>query len=175
MEIIEKNIDEIIPYANNPRNNDEAVDKVAASIKEYGFKVPIVIDKENVIVTGHTRLKAAKKLKLDKVPCIMADDLTDAQIKAFRLADNKVSEFSTWDFEKLELELEDLGEIDMSEFGFENLEEEPGENNDTSRDDKSDEVQSMFQIIIECADENEQEKVFEELKSEGYQCRVLTL
>lgn len=142
MEIIEKNIDEIIPYANNPRNNDEAVDKVAASIKEYGFKVPIVIDKENVIVTGHTRLKAAKKLKLDKVPCIMADDLTDAQIKAFRLADNKVSEFSTWDFEKLELELEDLGDIDMAEFGFENLEEELEENENIQEDEIPDDVET---------------------------------
>ena len=118
MNIVEKNIDEIIPYINNPRKNDAAVDKVAASIKEFGFKVPVVISSDNVIVTGHTRIKAAKKLGLESVPCIIADDLTDAQIKAFRLADNKVAEFSEWDLEKLDIEFEGLGEFDLEEFGF---------------------------------------------------------
>lgn len=117
MEILNKKIDEIIPYENNPRNNDEAVDYVAKSIEEFGFKVPIVIDKNNVIVTGHTRLKASKKLGLEEVPCILADDLTDEQIKAFRLADNKVSEYATWNDDLLDIELDDL-DIDMSEFGF---------------------------------------------------------
>ena len=113
MNIIEKNVNEIIPYINNPRKNDNAVDKVAASIKEFGFKVPCVISSDNVIVTGHTRIKAAKKLGMETVPCIIADDLTDAQIKAFRLADNKVAEFSEWDFEKLEIELEGLSEFNF--------------------------------------------------------------
>jgi len=117
--IIEKNVNEIIPYINNPRKNDNAVDKVAASIKEFGFKVPCVISSDNVIVTGHTRIKAAKKLGMETVPCIIADDLTDAQIKAFRLADNKVAEFAEWDFEKLEIELEGLKEFDFDDFGFE--------------------------------------------------------
>lgn len=90
MNTIEMELSELIPYENNPRKNDEAVDKVALSISAFGFKVPIVIDKNNVIVTGHTRYKAAKKLGLSVVPCIKADDLTDEQIKAFRLADNKV-------------------------------------------------------------------------------------
>lgn len=117
MEIITKKIDEVIPYENNPRKNDEAVEYVAKSIKEFGFKVPIIIDKDNVIVTGHTRLKAAKKLGLAEVPCIMADDLSEEQIKAFRLADNKVSEFASWDFDLLNIELEDL-DIDMADFGF---------------------------------------------------------
>lgn len=119
MNIVEKNIDEIIPYINNPRINDNAVDKVAASIKEFGFKVPCVISSDNVIVTGHTRIKAAKKLGMETVPCIIADDLTDAQIKAFRLADNKVAEFSEWDFEKLEIEFEGLADFDLEDFGFE--------------------------------------------------------
>ena len=118
MQIIEMPIDEIIPYANNPRNNDDAVDKVAASIAEFGFKVPVILDSNNVIVAGHTRVRAAKKLKLDTVPVIMADDLTEAQVKAFRLADNKVSEFATWDMEKLDLELADLEDLNMTEFGF---------------------------------------------------------
>ena len=117
MNILELNVDELIPYENNPRKNDEAVEKVALSISAFGFKVPIVIDKNNVIVTGHTRLKAAKKLGITTVPCIMADDLTEEQIKAFRLADNKVSEFSEWDEEKLMKELDEL-EMDMSLYGF---------------------------------------------------------
>lgn len=117
MEIINKKIEEIIPYENNPRNNDEAVDYVAKSIEKFGFKVPIILDKNNVIVTGHTRLKAAKKLGLKEVPTIMADDLTDEQIKAFRLADNKVSEYATWNDDLLNIELQDL-DIDMSDFGF---------------------------------------------------------
>lgn len=125
MEIIEKFTKELIPYANNPRENDGAVDAVAASIKEFGFKVPVIIDKDNVIVAGHTRIKAAGKLGIDKVPCIVADDLTEEQIKAFRLADNKVGELAQWDFTKLEEELKDLNDMDldfsMSDFGFEDL------------------------------------------------------
>ena len=129
MKIINKNVDELIPYINNPRQNDDAVDAVASSIKNFGFKVPIVIDNDNEIVTGHTRLKAAKKLGLEEVPCIVAEDLTPEQIKAFRLADNKVAEFAEWDFELLESELADLGDFDMEEFGFETnlIEDEPME------------------------------------------------
>ena len=97
MNIVNLKVEELIPYINNPRNNTEAVDKVAASIKEFGFKVPIVIDKDNVVVTGHTRLLASKKLGLEEVPCVIADDLSPAQIKAFRIADNKVSEYAKWD------------------------------------------------------------------------------
>lgn len=117
MEIVMKKVDELIPYVNNPRHNDHAVDTVASSIKNFGFKVPIVIDRFNEIVTGHTRLKASIKLGYEEVPCIVADDLTDEQIKAFRLADNKVSELAEWDFELLEAEL-GLLDFDMEQFGF---------------------------------------------------------
>lgn len=110
--------DELIPYANNPRNNDDAVDYVANSIREFGFKNPVIVDKDNTVVCGHTRLKAAKKLGIKEVPCIRADDLTEEQIDAFRLADNKTSEIATWDFDKLEMELESITDIDMSEFNF---------------------------------------------------------
>ena len=113
MEIVLRKTDELIPYINNPRNNKNAVDKVASSIKEFGFKVPVIIDRENVIVTGHTRLLAAQKLGIAEIPCILADDLTPAQIKAFRIADNKVSEFSEWDEEMLKTEFEELGELDF--------------------------------------------------------------
>ena len=111
-----KNIktEELIPYDNNPRFNAGAVDKVAESIKEFGFKVPIIVDSKNVIVTGHTRLMAANKLGMEEVPVIVADDLTDGQIKAFRIADNRVAEFSEWDFEKLEVELAGLADTDFN-------------------------------------------------------------
>lgn len=129
MNIIEVEIDKIIPYDNNPRNNDDAVNKVALSISAFGFKVPIVIDSNNIIVTGHTRVKAAKKLGMEKAPCILADDLTEEQIRAFRLADNKVAEFSKWDDEKLMQELEELENVDMELYGFDELEAEVEELN----------------------------------------------
>lgn len=117
MDILNLGLEEIKPYEKNPRNNDNAVDAVAASIREFGFKVPIIIDKDNIIVAGHTRYKAAKKLGLKTVPCIKADDLTDEQVKAFRLADNKVAEQADWDFELLNEELETIT-MDMDQFGF---------------------------------------------------------
>ena len=128
MKIFERKISELTPYENNPRKNDSAVDAVAASIKEFGFKVPIIIDRDGVIVAGHTRLKAAKKLGMETVPCIIADDLSPKQIQAFRLADNKTAELADWDFNMLSVELSDLDDIDMSEFGFDMSEfEEPEE------------------------------------------------
>ena len=113
MPIVNLKTEQLIPYINNPRNNTEAVDKVAASIKEFGFKVPIVIDKDNVVVTGHTRLLASKKIGLKEIPCVIADDLSPAQIKAFRIADNKVSEYAEWNEDLLKLELEQLEEMDF--------------------------------------------------------------
>lgn len=124
MNIVVKKIEDIKPYEKNPRRNDEAVKYVANSIKEFGFKVPIVIDKNNTIVCGHTRYKASKQLKLKEVPCIVADDLTDEQIKAYRLADNKVSEQAEWDMTLLGEELLDIEDLDMGDFGFELFDED---------------------------------------------------
>lgn len=118
MKVENVKIEELIPYENNPRNNEGAVDYVANSIKKFGFKVPIVIDKNKVIVAGHTRYKASLKLGLKEVPVIIADDLTPEQIKAYRLADNKVSEKSSWDFTKLAEEVESLDMFDLTELGF---------------------------------------------------------
>ena len=118
MNIIEKKLSDIKPYEKNPRKNDNAVEYVANSIKEFGFKVPIVIDKDGVIVAGHTRYKASKKLGLEKVPCIIADDLTDEQIKAYRLADNKVGESAKWNDDLLNAELSEILNIDMEMFDF---------------------------------------------------------
>lgn len=122
MEIINKKIEEIKPYEKNPRKNEEAVKYVANSIKEFGFKVPIVIDKNGVIVAGHTRYKASLKLGLKEVPCIVADDLTDSQIKAFRIADNKVNEKSSWDLDLLNDEFKELTDFNWLDLGFSNFE-----------------------------------------------------
>ena len=172
MQIIDKKIGEIKPYEKNPRKNDNAVDAVASSISQFGFKNPIVIDGNNVIICGHTRYKAAKKLGLEKVPCVVADDLTDEQIKAYRLADNKVSELAEWDIDLLGEELDGIFDIDMSDFGFDLSEEE---NTQTERDDLSDKVGETYEVIVECVNEIEQEQIYNKLIGDGYSCRVLTL
>lgn len=138
MDIINIALKDLKPYENNPRKNDDAVKYVAESIKEFGFKVPIVIDKNNVIVAGHTRYKAAKKLKMSEVPCIIADDLTDEQIKAFRLADNKVAEKAEWDFDLLNTELDDIIDLDMELFGFE----------DALQDNAEEAIEDEFEVEL---------------------------
>lgn len=113
-------LDQIIPYAKNPRDNRDAIDKVAASIQMFGFLVPIIIDSNNVIVAGHTRLLAARKLGLKEVPVTRADDLTEEQVKAYRLVDNRVAEMAVWDMPLLTEAMEEIGDaIDMIPFGFE--------------------------------------------------------
>lgn len=114
-------IKSIRPYEKNPRRNDEAVDAVAASIREFGWQQPIVVDKDGVIIAGHTRYKAAKKLKCDTVPVVVADDLTEDQVKAYRLADNKTGELAEWDTALLGEELAELADFDMSQFGFDTI------------------------------------------------------
>lgn len=119
MNIVNKKIEELKPYENNPRKNEKAIEYVANSIKEFGFKVPLVIEKDGTIVTGHTRYQACKQLGIDEIPCIVADDLTPKQIKAFRIADNKTNDMAEWDDDLLSLELKDiLDDIDMTDFGF---------------------------------------------------------
>ena len=112
-------IDKVVPYENNPRHNDDAVEKVANSLREFGWKQSLVVDSDGVLIVGHTRLKAAKSLGMDKVPVLVANDLTPAQTQAYRLADNKTAELATWDTEALSVELEGLEvDFDMTEFGF---------------------------------------------------------
>ena len=170
MKITLVSLENLKPYERNPRINDGAVEYVANSIKEFGFKVPIVIDRNNVIVAGHTRYKAAKTLGLEKVPCIVADDLNDEQIKAYRLADNKTAELAKWDTELLYEEISDIIDIDMSFLGFDLSIDEPKE-----RKDLSDEVADVFEVVIECESEMEQEEIYTRLVGEGLKCRVLTL
>lgn len=161
MQVVQMKLDDLIPYENNPRKNDNAVDKVAESIREFGFKVPVVVDKNNVIVAGHTRVKAAEQLGLDTVPVIVADDLNDEQIRAFRLADNKTAEFSHWDFTLLEEELEQIRNIDMEEFGFNSIEEQLDEFSD------HEEKENGYSIVYEIAfnDETEKEQWYDFLKA----------
>lgn len=153
MQIVQKKLDEIRPYPGNPRINDEAVDPVAESIREFGFKVPIVVDADGEIITGHTRYKAAQKLNLESVPVIIADDLSEEQIRAFRLADNKTSEIAQWDLELLFDEMSGIDDLDMTLFGF--------DESDYSLDDISEETES------EIADGDEVEKAEAEFVSLG--------
>lgn len=172
MKIVYKKLDELKPYENNPRFNDEAVPAVMASIQEFGFKVPIIIDKNNEIVCGHTRLKSAEKLGLEKVPCIVADDLSKKQIDAFRLADNKTSEAATWDMDKLQEELKNIVDIDMSLFGF-------GEESTFAEDITTDDKYTMavnipqYEITGDCPkfedmiDEEKSNELIEEIEASG--------
>ena len=165
-------IDKIKPYENNPRHNEEAIPYVMNSIKEFGFKVPIILDKNNVIICGHTRVESAKRLGYDKVPCLYANDLTDEQVKAFRLADNKVSEKAEWNFELLEEELENLG-LNMNKFGFDDLKDASQE---IERKDLSDDLMEKYEvIIIKCINEMTMKETYEKLTKEGYECQLSIL
>lgn len=139
MEVKNVSISKIKPYENNPRDNEAGVDAVANSIKQFKWQQPIVVDKDNVIIVGHTRYLAAKKLGLKEVPVKVATGLTPEQVKAYRLADNKTGELTSWDDELLSGELNDILDIDMSDFGFsiDNLPEIEiqGENNEVAEDD----------------------------------------
>ena len=172
--IISLPIGEIRPYEKNPRKNAKAVKYVKASIEKFGFKQPIIVDSNRVIIAGHTRLEAAKSLGMAEVPCIVADDLTDAQVKALRLADNKVSEFSEWDLDLLGAELESLAgdcDLNMCDFGF--FDESKKEKDKEETQENGVDLTPTYQIIIECSDEMEQQDIFERLSSEGLKCRRL--
>ena len=171
MKVKEISIADIIPYENNPRKNDVAVDPVANSIKRFGFKVPIVIDKENVIVTGHTRFKAALKLGLDKVPCVVADDLSEEEIKAFRIADNKTGELAGWDFSLLDLELDEINDIDMAEFGFEKLEDVSLDDFFTEQEEQSQAKKIGIKLITKT--EQEAQQAFDILTDAGFRPEML--
>lgn len=178
MEVKSMSIDDIKPYENNPRDNDDAVDAVANSIKRFGWQQPIVVDNDGVIVAGHTRYKAAKKLGLKYVPVVQAihDDgtpLTDEEIKAYRLADNKTNELATWDDELLEDELIGIDDIDMSQFGFDDFDKEANDEADVDSLDLSDNVEEKFELKVECQDKKSLEDLYDMLQKEGYTCNIL--
>jgi ParB-like chromosome segregation protein Spo0J len=172
MKIKNKRIADLTPYANNPRINDEAVEAVANSIKEFGFLVPIVIDKTDTIVAGHTRYKAAIALGLDSVPTVDAGNLTDKQIQAFRLADNKTAELAEWDFDKLTAELETLSDFDMSLFGFN---ESDFGSQESDESPKMGTYHEKFSVVVDCTDEEQQKTVYELLTENGYTPRIVSL
>lgn len=170
-------ISDLVPYINNSRtHSDDQVAQVAASIKEFGFTNPILIDESRMIIAGHGRLLAAKKLGLDEVPTITLEGLTEAQRKAYVIADNKLALNAGWDDQALQTELERLQELDfdlsLTGFGvdelarmFDDQEIEPEEQG----------YSEVFNVIVECADEQQQEKVFNQLDRDGYKCRVQSL
>lgn len=168
MKVVNRAIGTIRPYGNNPRHNDNAVGAVANSIKEFGWQQPIVVDKDGVIIAGHTRFKAAKDLGLDEVPVVIADGLTDEQIRAYRLADNKSGELAEWDFELLDRELGDIFDIDMSAFGFVD---------EIEMDNEEPEIKlnESISVVIDCESNEEAEEIYNALTEEGYVCRVSTL
>lgn len=171
----------LIEYARNPRKNDHAVDKVAAAIREFGFRVPILAKSDKTVVDGHLRLKAAKKLGLETVPVMLCDDMTDAQIKAFRISVNRVAEFAEWDDELLRLEFAELEELgfDLELTGFDADELSAAMGLDEELDGKAPSIdggidyQEKFAIIVECTNEADQQATFERLDSMGFTCKVL--
>lgn len=177
MEVKQVKIGAVKPYENNARFNDEAVEYVANSISEFGFQQPIVVDKDMVVIAGHTRLKAAKDLNFDTVPVVVADGLSDEQVKAYRLADNKTGEIAEWDFDKLNIELGELEpfDIDMQDFGFNLSGSEDEDKVENQEKDISDSINEKYQVIIDCKNENDLENTYTKLVEEGYTCKISTL
>ena len=179
-----KNVYDLIPYVNNSRtHSDEQVTQVAASIKEFGFTNPILIDENNGIIAGHGRLMAAKKLKLEQVPTITLEGLTDAQRKAYVIADNKLALNAEWDFDLLKVEIESLQEDDfkldllgfdideLSEIlGFDDIAEEDEEEPEQDYEDK---YKEQYGVIIICKSAEEQEKIFNKMQQNGYEVKVV--
>lgn len=177
MQVEAKSIDEIKPYENNPRDNDDAVDAVANSIKEFGWQQPTVVDNEGVIIAGHTRYKAAKKLGLKHVPVVVADNLTPDQVKAYRLADNKTAELADWDMDLLNDELDQIRNIDMSDFGFDEVNDDNVDDYDFDNEAVPDDdvPVSTYALNVVCKDEDQQEKLFDELQKRGLEVKVVNL
>lgn len=170
MEIIKMPIGDIKPYPNNPRRNDDAVAAVVESIKQCGYCAPIVVDEDGVVLAGHTRLKALKKLGRKEAEVCVKTGMTEEQKKKYRLLDNKTSEIAGWDFDALASELDglDFGDFD---FGFTLSSEEE---NDTEERREAALTQSIS-VVIDCEDDDEAERIFNELKELGYTCRISTL
>jgi hypothetical protein len=179
-------IDSVIPYYANPRSRSQAaVDKVAASLKEFGWRQPIVVDASRVIVVGHTRWFAAKKLRLIRVPIHIARDLTAEQVRAYRIADNRTNEETEWDEDLLSMELQDLSDLDydlgLTAFETEELEQllGIGDNGDDEHGGGGASTGELgdvqYQVIVTCEDEHAQGALCGELEERGFKCRLLML
>ena len=171
MNIESRLLADIVPYAKNAKKHDKRqINNVAESIKQYGFVQPIVIDRDGVIVIGHCRALAAKKLGMKEVPCVCVDDLTPEQVNALRIVDNKSNE-SDWDFDILP---DELAELDLSAFDFDfgvSLDED-----DTEQKEREEiALNESVSVVVECSDDEEAETIFEKLSEEGYKCHISTL
>ena len=164
-------VKDLIPYEKNTKKHDDVqINNVAESIKQYGFVQPIVIDKNNVVVIGHCRLLAAKKLKMQEVPCVCVDDLTEEQVKALRIVDNKSNE-SPWDFDFL---ADELAEINLDAFNFDfGVSFDDDDTETKEREEIA--LNESISVVVECADDEEAETIFEKLSEEGYKCHISTL
>ena len=164
-------VKDLIPYEKNTKKHDDVqINNVAESIKQYGFVQPIVIDKNNVVVIGHCRLLAAKKLKMADVPCVCVDDLTDEQVKALRIVDNKSNE-SPWDFDFL---ADELAKINLDAFNFD-FDVSFDDDNTETKEREEIALNESISVVVECADDEEAEMIFEKLSEEGYKCHISTL
>lgn len=178
LKIVYLPVEKIKPYKDNPRDNSKAIKKVAASIQENGFRQPLVLDKNKVIITGHTRFEAAKTLGMEKLPCIIADDMSKEKVKAYRIADNKVAEYSTWNDSLLASEMEALKELgyDLEDTGFSEIEimeltedilpEKYDSKEFKDYEDEANKKLKSYNVIICCKNEKEQKFVKKLLREE---------
>ena len=170
MNVVEKNISEIKEYAGNPRNNADAIEPVMRSIESFGFKQPIVVDKNNTIVCGHTRYQAAIKLGLETVPVVVADDLTDDEVRAYRIIDNKSGEYALWNDDLLKTELANI-DFDMSGYEFPDFSDIPS----IADDIKEMQYREKWGVVVDCKDEAEQRNAFECVTTAGYSARIVSI
>jgi ParB-like chromosome segregation protein Spo0J len=172
LNIVYKNIKELKPYKKNAKKHSkEQVEQIANSIKEFGFTQPVIIDKNNCVVAGHGRILGAKKAGLKQVPTVTLEELTEEQIKAYRLVDNKLNE-SEWDFSLLDEELENLAEdIDMDLFGFDLTEQEDEEE---KKKKVEFEIKEKYEVHIICKDEKQMEQVYNKTKDLGIECKLVS-
>jgi site-specific DNA-methyltransferase (adenine-specific) len=178
MEIKMMPVTEVKPYPDNPRKNEKAIEAVATSIRTFGFRQPLVVDAAGVVIIGHTRLAAAKFLGLPEVPVHVAANLTPAQCKALRIADNKLAELAEWDKDLLSKELNALdgADLDLTELGF--TSRELARLLDPESDDTEatvDFVPDRFEVVVECKDEAQQQELYGRMTGEGFTCRVITI
>lgn len=180
IQITYKSVQDLIPYARNSRTHSDAqVAQIAASIREFGWTNPILLDGENGIIAGHGRLLAAQKLGETQVPTIELSHMSEAQKRAYVIADNKLALNAGWDNEMLRLEIKELSEedFDIKLLGFDDIELAKifDEDEEEEKELKEESYSEVFNVIVECHDESEQEKIFNRLNSEGYKCRVQSL
>lgn len=181
MKIVNLPIDKIKPYDKNPRKNDNAIDEVAKSISEFGFRQPLVLDENHVIIVGHTRFLAAVKIGLTEVPCHIAKDLNQAKIKAYRIMDNRTHEHSEWDkgllLNELNSVFEENNNFNLDFFAFDTsfFDSTLGLNdlNEDSGKPEVKEKEKEYLLVCICDDENHQQELFNKFQDEGIKCKIM--